>query len=721
MGVAVGIDPNTVLSLILKEKPNSTLSDYLKFAGQYADTNFFMREIKEYNFGDTNVMDRFKAANAERDNLSKNLIIMQALESLMGLPAAYRAQIEEANKGLEQGLNWTMLQSEFFRVGDAYVRQYTNHLGKTERQILPAYPFFNLPDHFMKFPEIRSAEGKKFDMSNIDGLLSANLGSGELQTMVNLARNKIDSDFKSKYYDPRVRVDYESSLSIATGGLDHLMQSAHAFAASANYTTCWGKSVEECGNSALKAGYLVGDVSGGEFGKHHFISFYTILKKKQDYDQKRGASQAVKERRKAGISNLHRDIATGYKLGQQSGQKNGMGHLGSEMAGIAGAMGGLMFSFMSVTADAFSELHLPGNPLEIALSQAHYKKEMYIDKNLGANDKYRVGRMTEAVAKGDAVTDTIITVGATVAAIAAVAIGAIVDIAAGGATLGAGMALGTAAAGSIMMGLAGYKAARGLYEGGAAGAVLQGGTAYLSAKMAGGAFGSALQGLTVDAGYSYNGGFNASVGVNPGWQQKGGPTIGLSYNEQTGFGANAGYQFESGIRIGGSVSGSRKDETPYGSLSLGYNHGSGFGVNTSYDYRTGSTNVGLSHMMHHASGVLNQTTTGLNWNSQSGFSTSLNYSFNPGMQSFEEMSYYDQIKRMKAIQDQQDAMGGLMQSMGNAWNSILNGFGYVFGGRNRNDGSLLQDMFRRGEDGHKRDGSMVAEAGDGTIYVRVIT
>lgn len=202
------------------------------------------------------------------------------------------------------------------------------------------------------------------------------------------------------------------------------------------------------------------------------------------------------------------------------------GHMAGQVAGAVAAYYGTVVSFVGATADAFSELFGPNNDLERELAQGHYQKEKFFSESQGENEKYKTQKLTKAIAKADQVVDTVVTVVATVLAAASL--------------LFPPLAVVTVPA---IIALVAWKAARGMYEGGFAGAGLAAGTAATNVVLEG--MGSHLN---VNASYSYANGFSAGIGVSTlGANDVGlGLTAGLNYNEKSGFGASVGMEYAFG-------------------------------------------------------------------------------------------------------------------------------------------------------------------------------
>ncbi|MCG9876798.1 MAG: M23 family metallopeptidase [Leptospiraceae bacterium] len=111
-------------------------------------------------------------------------------------------------------------------------------------------------------------------------------------------------------------------------------------------------------------------------------------------------------------------------------------------------------------------------------------------------------------------------------------------------------------------------------------------------------------------------------------------------------------------------------------MNLGYTTGNpgdnvrlDLGLN--YDYRDNSYGASATIIQdfQNADPYFNKFNTSLNWNSQNGFSNNINYTLS------------------------QSAADGMTKAMTNNWKDVLSGVGYMFGGRDDEEGSLLQDMF----------------------------
>ncbi|TGK43957.1 hypothetical protein EHQ07_12590, partial [Leptospira gomenensis] len=83
-GVSLSVNVNDILSSVLAKKPGS-LSASLMDRASSIDTNFFLNEVKKYNFNDKGVKEQFKSLMEKTNVLSQNMVILQALESLRNM------------------------------------------------------------------------------------------------------------------------------------------------------------------------------------------------------------------------------------------------------------------------------------------------------------------------------------------------------------------------------------------------------------------------------------------------------------------------------------------------------------------------------------------------------------------------------------------------------------------------------------------------------------
>lgn len=243
----------------------------------------------------------------------------------------------------------------------------------------------------------------------------------------------------------------------------------------------------------------------------------------------------------------------------------------------------------------------------------------------------------------------------------------------------------------IMAGLAAYKATRGLYEGGFAGAGLQIGAAVANKALAGSGT-KLLNAFNVSGSYNYNSGFSGGVGMGLGgagqeFERLAGVNVGLNYNDQTGFGASIGYQgdhFNLGVGVsglGGHSSGTYGNI--YGGLTSGsqgdYFRGS---LDLNYNYRDNSFGGGVSVLQDFSSfgnnpSYFDRFSTALNWNSEAGFSNQIQYTLsNRG---------YDAINR-----NVMDPGTGFMQGMANNFTEMMYGVGSAVSGMWRDEGKEKQ-------------------------------
>ncbi|PNV73993.1 hypothetical protein, partial [Leptospira inadai] len=132
-GISLNANVNSILQAVLEKKPGGFAGGLIDRA-KSIDTNFFLNAVKQYNFNDSGVFDKFKALMKETDKLSQNLVILQAFESLLGLPEAFGKAVQAQNEGVEKQMDSIAMNGAFARMGSGYVRQIKNAAGQEEIQ-----------------------------------------------------------------------------------------------------------------------------------------------------------------------------------------------------------------------------------------------------------------------------------------------------------------------------------------------------------------------------------------------------------------------------------------------------------------------------------------------------------------------------------------------------------------------------------------------------------
>ncbi|EMF79927.1 hypothetical protein LEP1GSC188_0404 [Leptospira weilii serovar Topaz str. LT2116] len=316
-GVSLNVNVNDVLSNILSKKPGSMSASLIDRASSI-DTNFFLNEVKKYNFNDSGLKEQFKGMLQETNKLSQNLIILQTLESLRSLPDAFAKTIQQQNGAVEEQLNQTMAYGGFARLGAVYVRTIKTASGGDEVQTLGTYQYYNYNPPTV-FPEVKDSNGQSWDLGKPELLIDReNVPSAsDLTVMVRLAKNKMSSDFE-KVFNPKVQHNYEAERGLfdpseVQASFNDYLEGVK----NGETVSCLGKSAEQCAQSAMSSGFLVGGVAGGSFGESQFNQFYIILKTKKEMDKRKGKMDAARHRKSGGMGRFYNQLgAIGEGLGE---------------------------------------------------------------------------------------------------------------------------------------------------------------------------------------------------------------------------------------------------------------------------------------------------------------------------------------------------------------------------------------------------------------------
>ncbi|WP_246057370.1 hypothetical protein [Leptospira gomenensis] len=679
-GVNVNVNVNDILSNILSKQPGSISASLIDRASNI-DTNFFLNEVKKYNFNDSGVKEKFKSMMQDMDKLSQNLIILQTLESLRSLPQSFAETIKTQNTATDQQLDSTMAYGGFARVGAMYVRTIKTASGGDEVQTLATYvPFFYDPPN--KFPSVKDSNGTVWDMGKPDALINGDKvpSPSDLTVMVRLAKNQMGADFK-KVFNPAKEHNYEAELGLFNPA--DAMDAYNDFVegvTSGDSVSCMNKKAEDCVKSAVNSGFLVGNVPDGAYGVAQFGQFYAILSAKKEMDKRKGKMDAARKRKSGGMGRFYNQLGTiGEGLGEAvkgfgqmvvSGAKAYhemmIGNFNSaksdlKAAGKAGERGlqGAMYAvsgvldFVAFAVETVAEaglayfssgiLNMQNTGLDGKFAEANYELDKLKNRNKSQEQLNQLGVRTGAeMYANDAMLDKVVSTTLAVTGI----IGTILSfvpfppVAAAGATMAIGSAIGMAA----------WKSFRGTYEGGAAGAmagVASAGINYALEK-------ASLGAVNVNLSYSYAGGFG--VGVNVG----AGLAAGVSYNEKSGFGVSAGVA-GNGVSLmytenfgKGDVRASHGWQAQLGGLEVSYDNLSGY----SASFQAASTMFGDTNL---------KMTSSLTWSEQNGFNGSISYNF--------------LTKEQMAKEAAKHAQKNTQQNQGNLFLNIMDGLGYNLGGR----------------------------------------
>ncbi|RHX77418.1 polymorphic toxin-type HINT domain-containing protein, partial [Leptospira yasudae] len=222
-------------------------------------------------------------------------------DSLWSLPLSFEETIKGANEGLKKQLGDQLLNDEFLPMGDMFVRNVMGPSGDMETQVLPGYNFFQYIKP-TKLPELKDSNNRTWDLTDYKALTEEGAPTTtELQSMVKLAREQMNQDFKKTYdpentfnretaaiaFDPAAQAKVFQSAQSALQRLFTDPKTALEFAAADDD----GKAAMR--ESAMNSGYLVGPTEGGAFGDHHFQQFFAILKMKEKYNEIKNKGQAL--------------------------------------------------------------------------------------------------------------------------------------------------------------------------------------------------------------------------------------------------------------------------------------------------------------------------------------------------------------------------------------------------------------------------------------------
>ncbi|TGN18030.1 hypothetical protein EHS15_15675, partial [Leptospira idonii] len=501
--ISVQNNANKILNNILASKPQ-VLDNRLLEQGLYADVQFFVDELSKATYDDTNIK-KMAALTSEMEDRSKQMAVLQTLDSLWSLPLTFEDTIKEQNKALDEQLSSQLIQDNFLKVGSVYMRSAVDKMGNPTYQILPAYAGYDYkkPD---KLPTVKDSSGKEWDLTNFSAL-QGKYGptSVELSTMVRLARNQLEYDFKNTF-DPEKPENREIGLTLldpkamarvakaAQQGLQRIFSDPQQ---ALSYSQADDEGREAMIESAKNSGYLVGPTVGGSFGTHHFNQFYPILKMKELYNEQKAEGEALKGDGFANAVGGVLSVATGGLLNAK------------QTAKFMHENGDVIDTIVSVAA----VIAAPFTGGASLLALAAYK---------GIQGAYNGG-----------------VAGAITGALSGVANGFTQMV---GVTVDATYSYANGFAGSVGVGIGGVATVGVSYSDqagfGASASVelgpLQVGVTYSQQ----GGFGAAVgfknsNGLAAGLAWSESGGIEASVGI----ATKGGLASGISYNKSEGFGA----------------------------------------------------------------------------------------------------------------------------------------------------------------------------------------
>jgi hypothetical protein len=580
--ISVQNNANKILNNILASKPQ-VLDNRLLEQGLYSDVQFFIDELSKAKYDDSNI-EKMSALTASMEERSKQMAVLQTLDSLWSIPLAFEDTIKEQNKALDEQLSSQLMQDSFMKVGAVYIRPAVDKLGNPNYQILPTYAAYDYkkPD---RLPTVKDANGKEWDLTNFTGLQGKDAPtSAELNVMVRLAKNKLDYDFKQVFDPDRMEnreigvtlLDPKAMARVAKAAQQGLQRIFSDPQQALQYSQADEDGKAAMVESAKNSGYLVGPTVGGSFGSHHFSQFYPILKLKEMYNEQKAEGEALK---------------------------------GDGFANAVGQAAGAYVSFMSYGM---------------------------IDPNVIS------GQVSKFMHENKDTIDTVVTVAATIAVAAVSVVGTPftggASLAAGAAIMG-GLAAYKAAKGAYEGGIKGavlgaasvYTQAFGVtasytYEDGFGVNVgveqgaLSAGASYTEKGGFGVNASMEVAGVfSVGASYSQNEGFGASLGVSYGGNADGTGTsfnAGISYTQKGGVGGNVGASNNGGLGKGVTSGG-----------QLTYSKQKGYGASASASYKDPSKSANAKNTPNASKPVSAQRP-----NNMSGSGMSFGYSQKEGFE-----------------------------------------------------------------------------------------
>ncbi|MBM9549243.1 hypothetical protein JWG40_19630, partial [Leptospira sp. 201903074] len=318
---------NKILNTIMNSKPQ-VLDNRMLEQGMYTDVQFFVDELQKSKYDESNV-DKMKSLTKEMEDRSKQMAVLQTLDSLWSLPLTFEATIAEQNKALDEQLSMQLLQDNFIKMGPGYVRSAVDKMGNPSYQVLPIFsPYLYIkPD---KLPTVKDSNGKEWDLTDYQALQGkGGPASAELTMMVRLARNQMQTDFKLTY-DPEksenrevgyTMLDPKAMAKVARAAQSALGQLASDPQKMFEFNSADAKGREAMIESAKNSGYLVGPTVGGAFGTHHFNQYYPILKMKEKYNEIKAEGEALKGDGFANAAGGVLSIATGGLINPKQAAK----------------------------------------------------------------------------------------------------------------------------------------------------------------------------------------------------------------------------------------------------------------------------------------------------------------------------------------------------------------------------------------------------------------
>ncbi|EKR64688.1 hypothetical protein LEP1GSC036_3209 [Leptospira weilii str. 2006001853] len=652
-GVSMNVNVNDILSSILSKKPGSISASLIDRASSI-DTNFFLNEVKKYNFNDSGLKEQFKGMLNETNKLSQNLIILQTLESLRSLPEVFAKTIQQQNGAVEEQLNQTMAYGGFARLGAAYVRTIKTASGGDEVQTLGTYQYYNYNPPTV-FPEVKDSNGQSWDLGKPELLIDREKvpSASDLTVMVRLAKNKMSADFE-KVFNPKVQHNYEAERGLfdpseVQASFNDYLEGVR----NGETVSCLGKSAEQCAQSAMSSGFLVGEVSDGTFGEAQFAQSYIILKTKKEMDKRKGKMDAARHRKSGGMGRFYNQLgAIGEGLGEAvkgagsavlsaakaslkattdfNGAKKDLKEAGKQgeraLQGALYATSGAV-DFVMFASETFAEpfvtvftLGMGNETMNGKFAEGNYELAKFRDTNKAQRHINELGMRTGAeYAAQDKVINGVVEGVGTVLAVGGALVSTIgygvmmvsaVTGFAPGVGVGAAMFGGGMIASAIGTGvLAGWKTFRGAYEGGSAGML-----AGVVSGIANSALDYATNGiLGVNMSYSYANGFGVGISVGTSNSTQFGGSIGVNYNAKSGaWGASVGLKAGFGGKTKGNFS---------NWADVGYNRN-----NIGRDNQSSGVSANIRGQYNQYGSISQHGSLGLSYDTKAGYGASIGLS-----------------------------------------------------------------------------------------------
>lgn len=259
--VQFSVNANDVLQRLLENQPKE-LDALLLQAGKDVNTAFFIKEISNRGY-DTKIVDEYAGLQKEMQRRSELMIKLQNVLELITLKDTYKEIINDANQGLKSRLNQEMGDLGWLSTGSGYTK--LTNPGNIAVNIDGYKPYEYTP---VGVPKVKDGNGKEWDLTDTNAIMSSKLTGGELGAMVSMAYKAMDVEFKKQYDPPKKEGE----------GITYETQSGYSLARQARAYQKW-QGTGDGSNFKWdnKDYFLVGEVEKGSFGKNHHDEFWRIL------------------------------------------------------------------------------------------------------------------------------------------------------------------------------------------------------------------------------------------------------------------------------------------------------------------------------------------------------------------------------------------------------------------------------------------------------------